>query len=72
MKDHRAEDGESGAVRLGRPPQAAADSHDYPRIMGITIVVAAAVVGINLLTDLSHALIDPRIAPGAGGGEARG
>jgi peptide/nickel transport system permease protein len=46
---------------MGQLAVQAAYSHDYPLIMGITIVVAAAVIGINLLTDLSYALIDPRI-----------
>jgi peptide/nickel transport system permease protein len=45
---------------MGQLAVQAAYSHDYPLIMGITIVVAAAVIGINLLTDLSYALIDPR------------
>jgi peptide/nickel transport system permease protein len=46
-------------------------SHDYPLIMGITLVVAAAVIGINLLTDLSYALIDPRIDLEGSPGRAR-
>ncbi len=46
---------------MGQLAVQAAYAHDYPLIMGITIVVAAAVIGINLLTDLSYALIDPRI-----------
>ena len=46
---------------MGQLAVQAAYSHDYPLIMGITIVVAAAVIGINLVTDLSYALIDPRI-----------
>ena len=46
---------------MGQLAVQAAYSHDYPLIMGITIVVAAAVIGTNLLTDLSYALIDPKI-----------
>jgi peptide/nickel transport system permease protein len=45
---------------MGQLAVQAAYSHDYPLIMGITIVVAAAVIAINLLTDLSYVLIDPR------------
>jgi peptide/nickel transport system permease protein len=46
---------------MGQLAVQAAYAHDYPLIMGITIVVAAAVILINLLTDLSYVLIDPRI-----------
>jgi peptide/nickel transport system permease protein len=46
---------------MGQLAVQAAYAHDYPLIMGITIVVAAAVIMINLLTDLSYVLIDPRI-----------
>lgn len=56
---------------MGQLAVQAAYSHDYPLIMGITIVVAAAVIAINLLTDLSYALIDPRIDLDTGTGEAR-
>jgi peptide/nickel transport system permease protein len=46
---------------MGQLAVQAAYAHDYPLIMGITIVVAAAVILINLVTDLSYVLIDPRI-----------
>jgi peptide/nickel transport system permease protein len=46
---------------MGQLAIQSAYAHDYPLIMGITIVVAAAVILINLLTDLSYVLIDPRI-----------
>lgn len=55
---------------MGQLAVQAAYSHDYPLIMGITIVVAAAVIGINLLTDLSYALIDPRIDLRVSSGQA--
>lgn len=35
---------------------------DYPVVQGITLVLAAAVVLINLLTDVAYALLDPRIS----------
>jgi ABC-type dipeptide/oligopeptide/nickel transport system permease component len=31
-------------------------------ILGIVIVVASAIILINLLVDLVHALVDPRVA----------
>ncbi|HLW46153.1 MAG TPA: ABC transporter permease [bacterium] len=57
---------------MGQLAVQAAYSHDYPLIMGITIVVAAAVIGINLLTDLSYAVIDPRIDLDLRAGQAGG
>ena len=39
----------------------AAQTGDYPMIMGITLVVSAIVIMANLLTDLSYMLIDPRV-----------
>jgi peptide/nickel transport system permease protein len=40
---------------------AAARTGDFPVVMGITLVVSAIVVVANLLTDLSYALLDPRV-----------
>jgi peptide/nickel transport system permease protein len=40
---------------------AAARTGDFPVVMGITLVVSAIVVAANLLTDLSYALLDPRV-----------
>lgn len=39
----------------------AASSHDYPVLMGFTVVVGAATVVGNLLADLTYAALDPRI-----------
>ncbi|MHB1554620.1 MAG: ABC transporter permease [Acidimicrobiales bacterium] len=39
----------------------AASAHDYPVLMGFTVVVAAATVVGNLLADITYALMDPRI-----------
>lgn len=36
-------------------------SRDYPLIMGITLVLAAVILIVNLLTDIAYAVIDPRI-----------
>jgi peptide/nickel transport system permease protein len=40
---------------------AAARTGDFPVVMGITLVVSAIVVAANLLTDLSYALLNPRV-----------
>ncbi|HZS94404.1 MAG TPA: ABC transporter permease, partial [Chloroflexota bacterium] len=37
---------------------------DYPVVQGITLVLAVAVVAINLLTDVFYALLDPRVTYG--------
>jgi peptide/nickel transport system permease protein len=34
---------------------------DYPMVQGITLVFAVLVVGVNILTDLTYAIIDPRV-----------
>lgn len=47
---------------LGRYTFRSAVALDFPGIMGITLVVAVVYLGINLLTDLSYALLDPRVA----------
>ena len=39
----------------------AAGSHDYPVLMGFTVVVGAATVIGNLVADVAYALLDPRI-----------
>jgi peptide/nickel transport system permease protein len=36
-------------------------ARDFPTIQGVVLVMAAAVVLINLLTDLAYAAIDPRV-----------
>jgi peptide/nickel transport system permease protein len=46
---------------MGRLSVEAALGRDYPLILGVTLVVAAAVVMFNLLVDLVYPLIDPRI-----------
>ena len=35
---------------------------DYPIVQGVTLFFAVAVVLVNLLTDLVHAALDPRVA----------
>ena len=46
---------------MGRLAVDAASTRDYPVIMGVTVLVAAAVILINLLTDLMYMAIDPRV-----------
>jgi peptide/nickel transport system permease protein len=46
---------------MGRLAVDAAFTRDYPVIMGITVLVAAAVIAINLCTDLLYLAIDPRV-----------
>jgi len=46
---------------LGRLLIEAVYSKDYPVILGLNLIIAVAVLLINLLVDISYALIDPRI-----------
>lgn len=47
---------------MGRLLWQSAQERDYPLMMSITLLVAAAVLFFNLLTDLVYAWLDPRIA----------
>lgn len=46
---------------LGRYTFRSAVALDFPAIMGITLVVAVTYLVINLLVDISYALLDPRV-----------
>lgn len=46
---------------LGRLAVDAILERDYPVIMGIELIVAAAVIAANFLTDVVYTLVDPRI-----------
>lgn len=46
---------------LGRYTFRSAATLDFPAIMGITLVVAVTYLVINLLIDVSYALLDPRV-----------
>ena len=35
---------------------------DYPVIMGITVLIAVAVLAANILTDVAYGILDPRIS----------
>lgn len=46
---------------VGRLAYEAVSTRDFPLIQGITLVVAALTLGLNLTVDLVYGLIDPRI-----------
>lgn len=46
---------------LGRYTFRSAIALDFPGIMGITLIVAVVYLVVNLIVDLSYALIDPRV-----------
>jgi peptide/nickel transport system permease protein len=46
---------------LGRYTFRSAAALDFPAIMGITLVVSATYLLVNLLVDLSYAVLDPRV-----------
>lgn len=46
---------------MGRLAVDSAFTRDYPVVMGITVLVAASVILINLITDLAYMLVDPRV-----------
>src|SRR5215471_4949748 len=47
---------------IGRLAVGAVFERDYPVIMGVNLMVAAVVIGSNLITDLAYCVIDPRIS----------
>ena len=46
---------------LGRVAVTAIGNRDFPLIQGAVLITAAIYVLVNLLVDLSYAIIDPRI-----------
>jgi peptide/nickel transport system permease protein len=46
---------------IGRLAVQAAQTRDYPLVMGLTLMAAVMVVVINLLVDLLYAVVDPRV-----------
>ena len=46
---------------IGRAFVSSITGRDYPLIMGTTIVLAALIVVMNLISDLLYKLVDPRI-----------
>ena len=47
---------------LGRLTFDAVNSRDYPVLLGLFLVMSILVICVNLLTDLIHRLVDPRLA----------
>ncbi len=46
---------------LGRLMLGALDDRDYPVVSGVNLFFATAVMGINLMIDLTYAFLDPRV-----------
>ncbi len=46
---------------IGRLALDAIRARDYPLIQGITLMVAAFYIGLNVIVDLVYALVDPRV-----------
>src|SRR5688572_25774426 len=46
---------------VGRYAYQAASSLDFPAIMGVTMVIAAIYIGVNLIVDILYGVLDPRI-----------
>ncbi|MEF0941533.1 ABC transporter permease [Rhizobium sp. BR 362] len=42
----------------------AVETRDYPVIMGATLIIGICVIVVNLLTDITYAVVDPRIKVG--------
>jgi peptide/nickel transport system permease protein len=49
---------------IGQLLEQAIGWRDYPLVMAIAVFTSLAVLGINLLTDVAYAVIDPRIRYG--------
>ncbi|HEX4643096.1 MAG TPA: nickel ABC transporter permease [Candidatus Acidoferrales bacterium] len=46
---------------IGRLAVQAISARDYPLLQGCILVIALSYVGVNLLTDLVYAMVDPRV-----------
>jgi peptide/nickel transport system permease protein len=46
---------------VGRYAYQAASSLDFPAIMGVTMLIAAIYIGVNLIVDILYGVLDPRI-----------
>ena len=46
---------------IGRLAVQAISARDYPLLQGCILIIALSYVGVNLLTDLVYALVDPRV-----------
>lgn len=50
-----------GWAGMGRLAVEASNGRDFTVIMGLTVVIAAVVILVNLIVDLAYGLIDPRV-----------
>ena len=50
-----------GLAGVGRSLYEAITARDYPIIQGFVVVIAVGYVMVNLIVDLSYAILDPRI-----------
>ena len=50
-----------GLSGVGRSLYEAITARDYPIIQGFVVVIAIGYVMVNLIVDLSYAILDPRI-----------
>jgi peptide/nickel transport system permease protein len=50
-----------GWAGMGRLAVEASNGRDFTVIMGLTVVIAAVVILVNLLVDVAYGLIDPRV-----------
>jgi peptide/nickel transport system permease protein len=46
---------------IGRYAYQAASSFDFPAVMGVTMLIAAIYIGVNLIVDILYGVLDPRI-----------
>jgi peptide/nickel transport system permease protein len=46
---------------IGRLAVQAISARDYPLLQGCILIIAVSYVGVNLLTDLVYAMVDPRV-----------
>jgi peptide/nickel transport system permease protein len=49
---------------MGRLVVASVQNHDYAVTQGITLIIAAGIILVNLLVDISYGWLDPRIRLG--------
>src|SRR4051812_38196994 len=49
---------------IGRYAYQAASTLDFPAVMGVTMLIAAIFIGVNLIVDILYGVLDPRIRVG--------
>jgi peptide/nickel transport system permease protein len=49
---------------IGRYAYQAASNLDFPAVMGVTMLIAAIYIGVNLVVDILYGVLDPRIRVG--------